>query len=67
MMAGPAMAGASAGARGAGITIQVHQEIHIDGAIAGDDRKLMATLRHNSEELAQIIDARLQHRSRREF
>ena len=67
MMAGPAMAGASGGARGGGITIQVHQEIHIDGAIAGDDRELMATLRHHSEELAQIIDARLAHRSRREF
>jgi TP901 family phage tail tape measure protein len=67
MMSGPAMASASGGASGGGITIQVHQEIHIDGATAGDDQKLMATLRHHSEELAQIIDARLLHRSRREF
>lgn len=67
MMSGPAMAGSSGGARGGGITIQVHQEIHIDGAIAGDEHKLMATLRHHSEELAQIIDARLAHRSRRGF
>jgi hypothetical protein len=66
MMSAPAMAGSANGARG-GITIQVHQEIRIDGAIAGDDRKLMATLRHHSEELAQIIDARLAHRSRKEF
>jgi TP901 family phage tail tape measure protein len=67
MMSAPAMAGSSGGASGGGITIQVHQEIHIDGAIAGDDHKLMATLRHHSEELAQIIDRQLTHRARREF
>lgn len=71
MLAAPAAAavltGSANGARGAAITIQVRQEIRIDGAIAGDDRKLMATLRHHSEELAQIIDERLRHRSRREF
>jgi TP901 family phage tail tape measure protein len=66
----PAFASSPGVARGgisSGIVIQVRQEVHIDGAIAGDERKLMATLRQHGEELAQIIDARLLHRSRREF
>jgi len=77
MMAAPALAmprvastlasPASPGARGGGIVIQVHQDIRIDGALAGDEQKLMATLRHHGEELAQIIDARLTHRARREL
>ncbi len=63
----PAMARASGGAGGGGIVIQVRQEIRIDGALAGDDQKLLATLRRHGEELADIIDRRLTHRARREF
>lgn len=67
MMSAPAMAGASGGTSGGGIVIQVHQEIHIDGAIAGDDRKLMATLERHGRELAAIIDKQVAHVTRREF
>jgi|GEM_PF-2011403 len=62
----PAMARASGGA-GGGIVIQIKQEIHIDGAVAGDAQKLLTTLRQHGEELADIIDRRLAHRARREF
>src|SRR5208337_745096 len=42
MMVAPAIAGSARGgqAGGAPIVIQVHQEIHITGADAGDDQKL---------------------------
>jgi len=66
MMSAPAMAGSSGGG-GGGIVIQVHQEIHIDGAIAGDERKLMATLERHGRELAAIIDKQVAHVTRREF
>ncbi|MGC1401097.1 phage tail tape measure protein [Candidatus Binatus sp.] len=66
MMVSPAMAGTSSGSHG-GIVIQVRQEIRIDGAIAGDEQKLMAMLRHHGEELAEIIDRRIQHKLRRGF
>ncbi len=63
----PAMARASGGAGGGGIVIQIKQEIHIDGAVAGDDSKLLTALRRHGEELTDIIDRRLAHRRRREF
>ncbi len=62
----PALARASGGA-GGGTVIQVRQEIHINGAVAGDDQKLLAALRRHGEELADIIDRRLAHRGRREL
>jgi hypothetical protein len=52
---------------GGGITINVHQDIRIEGEIGGGERKLIATLKNYGEELAQIIDSRLKHRDRREF
>ena len=60
-------ASATSAGGGGGIVIQVRQEIRIDGAVAGDDQKLLATLRRHGEELADIIDRRLTHRARREF
>jgi hypothetical protein len=62
-----ARASGGAGAGGGGIVIQIKQEIHIDGAVAGDDQKLLAALRRHGEELTDIIDRRLAHRDRREF
>jgi hypothetical protein len=71
MMVAPAIAGsagaARAGSGGGGIVIQIKQEIHIDGAVAGDDQKLLAALRRHGEELTDIVDRRLVHRDRREF